>query len=224
MTQKRKAERRIKSVAGTSNKNFDPHESYNPIPWQVIAIALALAAWGIITLATTREMAESEPEVTQGTGADERLSKAVDAEMSDGRQLFVTNCSTCHQNNGSGIEAAVPPLAGSRYVLAEPEVPASIVLFGIQGEIEVAGDTYRGRMPTFGNELNDEQIASILSYVRNSWGNQASAIEAGLVAEQRRRFAERTTPWAGGAALAETFGIPATSRPTASVATSEESH
>ncbi|QEA38938.1 cytochrome c [Pistricoccus aurantiacus] len=214
---------RIASISGTASQDFEPYEAQNPIPWPIIAIALALTVWGIITLVTTSQMADSKPEVAQGpTGADEPLSSTMEPAAQDGRQLFVTHCSTCHQNNGAGIANAIPPLRQSRYVLANAEVPINILLFGIQGEIEVAGNTYRGRMPTFGRDLEDDQIAAILSYVRESWGNQAPAIEAQTVAEQRQRFAERTGPWEGGAALAETFGIPASTRSSTRTATNEE--
>ncbi|MBF7054030.1 cytochrome c [Halomonas sp. KAO] len=209
-SRKPKKQSRIKNVAGISDTGFDPHEPPNPIPWQVFAIAFALAIWGIVTLITTSEMAETKPEAIQGPiGADEPQASAVAPSTQNGRQLFIANCSTCHQNNGAGIAKAVPPLVGSRYVMAAPEVPVNILLFGIQGEISVAGDTYNGRMPTFGHDLDNEQIAAVVNHVRNSWGNQASSIDASFVDEQRQRSIGRRTPWAGGRELAETFGIPA---------------
>ncbi|WP_053070612.1 cytochrome c [Halomonas sp. PR-M31] len=227
--QKPRKQRRIKNVAGTSDINFDPHEALNPIPWQVFAIAFALAAWGIITLVSNSQMADSKPDVTQGAEASRQPEVATAAPRTqDGHQLFITNCSTCHQNNGAGIANAVPPLAGSRYVQGDPAVPVNILLFGIAGEISVAGNLYNGRMPTFGHDLEDDQIAAVVNHVRNSWGNEASEIDANFVSEQRQRFADRNGPWAGGQALADTFGIPAslsrTNTQAAATAPSEETN
>ena len=90
-----------------------------------------------------------------------------------GESLFGQNCSACHQLNGKGIPGAFPALAGNAFVQGPPEAVASTVLNG------------RGGMPTFGPDLSNETIASILTYVRGAWGNQASPITPALVAAVR---------------------------------------
>jgi mono/diheme cytochrome c family protein len=95
------------------------------------------------------------------------------AQTPTGQELFKQNCSACHQLTGKGIPGAFPALAGDPFVVGPPELVASTVVHG------------RGGMPTFGPELTDVQIATILTYVRSAWGNQASAITPDMVAKAR---------------------------------------
>jgi mono/diheme cytochrome c family protein len=91
----------------------------------------------------------------------------------DGPKLFADNCSACHQPKGQGVSGAFPALAGNKFVQGDPKGPAYVVTHG------------RGGMPNFGDELDDKQIAAILTYVRSSWGNSASALDARAVAAER---------------------------------------
>jgi len=95
------------------------------------------------------------------------------AQEPTGQELFKQNCSACHQITGKGIPGAFPSLAGDPYVMGPPELVAGTVVHG------------RGGMPTFGPELTDVQIATILTYVRSAWGNQASAVTPDMVAKVR---------------------------------------
>ncbi len=91
----------------------------------------------------------------------------------DGATLFQQNCSACHQPQGQGVPGAFPALAGNAFVAGPAATVASTVLNG------------RGGMPTFKEDLTDAQIASILTYVRSSWGNKAPAIDVAVVAANR---------------------------------------
>ena len=91
----------------------------------------------------------------------------------DGASLFQENCSACHQPTGQGIPGAFPALAGNPFVVGPADPVAVTVLNG------------RGGMPTFKEDLTDEQIATILTYVRSAWGNKAPAIEVATVAAKR---------------------------------------
>ncbi len=95
------------------------------------------------------------------------------AQTPSGQEMFKENCSACHQLTGKGIPGAFPSLAGDPFVMGPPELVASTVVHG------------RGGMPTFGPELSDVQIATILTYVRSAWGNQASPITPDMVAKVR---------------------------------------
>src|SRR5699024_10386238 len=99
-------------------------------------------------------------------------------------------------------------LKNSPYINADPEVAINIILFGIEGEINVAGRTYQGRMPTFGNNLTNKQVAAISQYLHEQWSEEPIAIQPVQVAIERERFATRTRPWAGGDELAAVFNIP----------------
>jgi nitrite reductase (NO-forming) len=108
-----------------------------------------------------------------------------DAVMKAGGEVFARVCAGCHQPTGQGIRGAIPPLAGSDY-LAELGKPALIghILQGLQGTIEVQGVVYNGTMPPMAY-LSDDEIASVLTFVRGSWGNQLGAVTAGEVAAVR---------------------------------------
>jgi len=113
----------------------------------------------------------------------------------DGGQLYTTFCSACHGSDGRGATGGqFPPLAGSPWVLGEPDRAIKAVLHGLHGPVEVDGKTYNLAMPPQGAVLPDDQLAAILSYVRRSWGNQAAAVEAATIA-RIRRDTPRKEPW-----------------------------
>jgi mono/diheme cytochrome c family protein/lysophospholipase L1-like esterase len=100
------------------------------------------------------------------------------------------HCVTCHQPNGQGIANIYPPLVGSPWVTGSPERLIKLTLHGLWGPMEVAGTTYdpaKGVPPmtAFKAVLKDEEIAAALTYVRNSWGNEASAVTPAQVAAVR---------------------------------------
>jgi hypothetical protein len=80
-------------------------------------------------------------------------------------------------------------------VLEAPWRLKRILLHGLEGPIDVLGNSYNGAMPAFVNRLTDEQIAAVLSYIRQSWGNDADRITPESVAATREAAMERTTPW-----------------------------
>lgn len=84
-------------------------------------------------------------------------------------QLFSNNCAACHQSQGQGVAGAFPALAGDAYVMSDPATLIGLILHG------------RGGMPSFEDGLTSEEIAYVLSYVRNSWGNEASLISTEMV-------------------------------------------
>lgn len=97
-------------------------------------------------------------------------------------------CGTCHQPDGKGLPAAgFPPLAGAKWVTQDEERLIKIALNGLHGPIEVLGQAYPGQVPmtAFGGMLNDKDIAAVLTYVRNSFGNKASAISPEKVKQVR---------------------------------------
>ncbi|MCF2443027.1 HEAT repeat domain-containing protein [Dyadobacter sp. CY345] len=88
-------------------------------------------------------------------------------------------CTTCHQPDGKGLTASgFPPLTANKWVLGSEDRLIKLALKGLLGPIEVSGKKYPGQVPMtpFGGLLNDEEMAAVLTYVRNSFGNQGSAI------------------------------------------------
>lgn len=98
----------------------------------------------------------------------------VDADIAPGEGVFNLSCATCHQPTGTGVPGAFPPLAGHAPELALAEggrdYLINVVLYGLQGEIQVDGQTYNGVMAPWG-QLSDDEIASTLNYVLRSWEN-----------------------------------------------------
>jgi len=87
------------------------------------------------------------------------------------------HCATCHQADGNGLpNAGFPPLAKTKWVNQDSERLIKITLKGVTGEMEVKGKKYTGAMTPFGGLLNDREIAGVLTYVRNSFGNKADSI------------------------------------------------
>jgi putative membrane-bound dehydrogenase-like protein len=110
------------------------------------------------------------------------------------------HCVTCHQAHGKGMGAIYPTLVGSAWVLGSEERLAKSVLHGLWGPMTVNGQTYdpaRGVPPmtAFRAILNDEEVAAVLTFVRNTWGNKAAPVSADLVAKVRRDTASRSTFW-----------------------------
>lgn len=101
--------------------------------------------------------------------------------MLAGKEIYSRDgyCTTCHQPDGKGLEAAgFPPIAGSKWIRGNEERLIKLVIKGIYGPIVVEGKKYPGQVPMtpFGGLLKDEEIAAVLTYVRNSFGNKATAI------------------------------------------------
>jgi mono/diheme cytochrome c family protein len=104
-----------------------------------------------------------------------------------GREVYRNICQGCHQPDGRGQDRVAPSLVGSTLTLAAPDIPARILLHGKDGPM--------GLMPPIGFTLNDEQIASVLTYVRREWGQGGSPVDPATVKSVRDQNASRTRPW-----------------------------
>lgn len=104
--------------------------------------------------------------------------------MEAGRVLYKGTCSVCHQENGKGLAGVFPPLDESDYLLADKRRAIEVVLNGLSGPITVNGKPYNSVMPPM-SQLNDDEIANILTYVLNAWNNKSETITAEEVAEVR---------------------------------------
>ncbi|PHN03379.1 PVC-type heme-binding CxxCH protein [Flavilitoribacter nigricans] len=119
------------------------------------------------------------------------------AAFTKGKEIYEREgfCATCHQEDGKGLDASgFPPLADTKWVLGDEERLVKIVLNGLYGPIEVKGKTYPGQVPMtpYRGLLNDEEIAAVLTYVRNAFNNEASIIKAETVKKVRDATADKT--------------------------------
>ncbi|QOC22312.1 cytochrome c [Wenzhouxiangella sp. AB-CW3] len=98
-------------------------------------------------------------------------------EMAHGQEPYLRYCASCHGNAGEGRPPAFPPLDESEWLELPPEGLALIVLYGLRGEIEVAGRTYRGFMPPMRN-ISDEDLAAIVAFMDEQWGDREPTLQA----------------------------------------------
>lgn len=104
-----------------------------------------------------------------------------------GSLVYTQFCLTCHQANGGGVPNMNPPLIKTKWVLGDKKELIKVLLMGLSGEIEINEDVYQNTMPPH-NFLTDQQIADVLTYVRNSFGNKAAAITAAEVKATRAKL------------------------------------
>ena len=97
-------------------------------------------------------------------------------DMLAGSILYNTYCASCHQQNGKGDNNRFPPLAGSDWVTGDKDKLLGVILNGLNGPIKVNGQSWDGLMPPHSGYLDDHAIASISTYIRQNFGNKASAI------------------------------------------------
>jgi mono/diheme cytochrome c family protein len=121
------------------------------------------------------EMAGAENSAVEMPGIRMPFQNAMQASMSRGKQVYVQVCLACHMATAAGVEGMNPPLIKTKFVLGDKPALVKIVLNGMKGDIDIDGDTYHGVMAPH-SELTDQQIADVLTYVRNSFGNKASVV------------------------------------------------
>jgi len=100
---------------------------------------------------------------------------AFQASMARGKQVYLQVCLACHMATAVGVEGMNPSLIRTKFVLGDKPTLVKIVLNGMKGNVDIDGDTYHGVMAPH-SDLTDQQIADVLTYVRNSFGNKASAV------------------------------------------------
>ena len=94
-----------------------------------------------------------------------------------GRKVFEDNCAACHRLSGEGLPGTFPALNGDPFVVGDPAPVIATVLNGRKGKL--------GQMPTWKDQLNDQQVAAVVSYIRHAWSNKAKAVTPALVTKIR---------------------------------------
>jgi mono/diheme cytochrome c family protein len=120
---------------------------------------------------------------------------ATEEQLAEGKKNYMTVCIACHQPTGAGLPMVFPPLTKSPYVGGSAERLAAIILKGNIGPFTVDGKPYNNIMPPQEAMLDDAKIASIMTFVRGSFGNSAPPVTPEIVAAARQKFIDRKTPW-----------------------------
>jgi len=116
---------------------------------------------------------------------DENWNYEVPQELEMGAILYSTHCLVCHSPEGKGGDGLIPPISQTDWVTGDKGRLIRLMLKGLSGPIEVNGHTYNQEMPAF-DFLNDVEIAELLTFIRNEFGNKAGAVIAGEVFEERK--------------------------------------
>jgi len=142
--------------------------------------------------------------VAEKSGSSEPIAKAAEAaeagkltkagQIESGKALFLGTCSTCHQMDGQGIPKVFPPLAKSDYLMADKKRSIEVLLNGLSGKVIVNGQEYASVMPPM-SHMADDELANILTYVRNAFGNSGDAVSVQEVTQVRN--STKRAPGAG---------------------------
>ncbi|MGH6785032.1 MAG: c-type cytochrome, partial [Sphingomicrobium sp.] len=127
---------------------------------------------------------KAEPSMAPVAAAATSGAPTKEQQIAAGKALYNGTCSTCHQGNGAGLADVFPPLAKSDYLMKDKERSIGVVLNGLSGKVTVNGKDYNSVMPPMSQLTNDE-IANILTYVMNEWGNSGPPVTPGEVAKVR---------------------------------------
>ncbi len=177
----------------------EPDEGFTPIPLVLMVFFGLLFFWAGSYF--NKYNGDFRPDVYDpnwtpgGGGGQEEV--AFDP-IKRGDRLFRNNCAACHQADGQGVPGAFPPLDGSPWVVGAPERFVKIVMRGLQGAVDVKGNTFNGNMPSYGEnglDWSDQDISAITTYVRQNWSNEAPPIPEETVAEVRASIADKSGAW-----------------------------
>lgn len=119
------------------------------------------------------------------TGKEVIVNKSLEQQIVDGKNIYGRTCFACHQSEGQGIPGAFPPLAKSDFLNADANRAINAVLNGLTGEITVNGKKYNSVMTS--QNLTDQEISDVLTYVYNSWSNNKTKITPEMVKNERAK-------------------------------------
>ncbi|MEC9130594.1 MAG: cytochrome c [Verrucomicrobiota bacterium] len=189
-----------------SSNDREPGVSKAPISVIFFVVTVLLAYWAMMELNTR---AGGFNRYVYGPYESYKVVAAVQPGSGDdpikrGADIYRNICSPCHQASGMGAPGQFPPLAGSDWVNVEgPNRMLRIVLNGLNGPIDVNGETWNAVMPGFGDVIaSDEDLAAVISYVRNSWTNEASICTPEEAAAARADSGDRGRAWTATELLA----------------------
>lgn len=180
----------------------DPVEGREPVPWfftAAVALALFWGGWylgrhgGEFGLATHVALGGRDAGTVATVHA--QSAAAIADPVAAGERIYANNCASCHQASGQGIPGAFPPVVPSEWVTGPSETLTRILLHGLQGPIEVAGQVYNGAMPAWKDLLKDEEIAAVATYLRQLGANSEGPVSADEVSMLRRTHGDRTAMW-----------------------------
>lgn len=176
----------------------EPKEGFSPVPIFLLFVFAALCFWGgvyLVEYSGDFRWDVYDPHYDASASAPPRPELSL---FDRGAKVFRAQCAQCHQANGQGVPGAFPSLVDSGWVTGSEERLARILVNGLNGPIVVNGLKYNGNMPAFGpNGLNlkAKDIAGVLTYIRQEWGNQAPEVSVEAMEAYAQTYGARGTPW-----------------------------
>lgn len=148
---------------------------------------------------TTNDFQLHPPIEVVDLSPEEKETLRIDKKLKSGENVFKARCASCHQANGLGITGQYPPLAGSKWTTTDPGLITNIILKGLKGEIIVKGEKYgtSAAINMAAVPIDDREIANVVTYVRQSWGNESSEVFEEDVATYRSSSADQLEQWTG---------------------------
>jgi mono/diheme cytochrome c family protein len=171
------------------------------VPFWLIVLASVIIFWAGIQLALNsggfRADVFNPSQVSwTGAGAGGAAAAAPDPKII-GKRIFSQNCAVCHQGTGMGVAGQFPPLVGSEWVIGGSWVGdnhlVKVLLAGMQGPVQVKGNTYNNAMPTW-SQLKDDQIAAVLTYIRSEVGQFSRSNHSRVCEDYSRRHCGSQRP------------------------------
>ncbi|NOR20277.1 MAG: c-type cytochrome [Xanthomonadales bacterium] len=147
--------------------------------------SLLLSALSLcLVLAVTTVSAQTKDDAVHAAEVASANAPGKGERMTNGEKLFTANCAACHQADGAGLNGAFPPLAASDYIADDPMKAVHAVLNGLSGPITVNGKDYNAVMPNL-SYMSDSDVADVVTFIINSFGNKGGDINAAQVAAAR---------------------------------------
>jgi mono/diheme cytochrome c family protein len=201
----------------------DPAEGYERVPWFLwvtVATMVFWAGWYIGrrggSFDTETHVEYAQVGLTAGAAGDTVAKGPVDP-VAEGKRIFGANCAACHQSTGLGVAGAFPPIVGSEWVTGSEKTLTRILLHGLNGPVRVKGNLYNGQMPAWKESMSDDDIAHVLTYIRQWSPNSAGPVAATTVAALRKEHEGKTGAWTE-AELKALESAPAATAPVAAAA------
>ena len=179
-----------------SSEGAEPRAGTTAVPIWLIVLLFALLYWGMVYFDQHSGWFSPDVYTPYTSTAELALYQPPTGglDLNQGKAVYENVCGLCHNNDGSGKAGQAPPFVGSDWVSGSPERMIRIPLVGLAGPLQVAGQSYNLSMPAMGAALSDEDLAAVLSYIRQTWGNKASIITPEQVKAVRAKVGNRTQP------------------------------
>jgi mono/diheme cytochrome c family protein len=175
----------------------EPRAGGRAVPVWIIVLLFVSLYWGMVYF--DQRSGWFSPEVYAPYRSTAELAMyqppAGGPDLARGKAVYENICGLCHGNDGAGKPAQAPPFVGSEWATGSANRMIRIPLAGLAGPVQVARQPWNLAMPAMGAALPDDDLAAVLTYIRQSWGNKASAVTPEQVKAVRTEVGNRTQPW-----------------------------